>query len=198
MRLIDADAEKEKRMAEIRKCEERIAEYKGLDEPDNAKINHRIEMQRANISDLKMEIHILEECSTAYDIGEVVEQLGEAPEDAGFTPEQIRELVKKYSWHKVADGDLPTHSNRVLVYIKYKASHRIPPHRVANYAGEKWWYPSDREITGEAQVIAWMELPEYEVPMIDCKINTPDVTPEKPKQSRNQVDDSLEELNDEW
>lgn len=66
------------------------------------------------------------------------------------------------SWHKVAEGDLPNHTIRVLVYIKYKASDRIPPHCVANYAGGKWWYPSDREITGEARVIAWMELPEYE------------------------------------
>lgn len=65
------------------------------------------------------------------------------------------------SWHRVADGDLPKHANRVLVYIKYKASDRIPPHGVANYAGGKWWYPSDREITGEAQVIAWMELPGH-------------------------------------
>ena len=71
------------------------------------------------------------------------------------------EYQDKYHWHKVADGDLPKHSDRVLVYIQYKASDRIPPHYVANYAGEKWWYPSGREITGEAQVIAWMELPEY-------------------------------------
>lgn len=71
-------------------------------------------------------------------------------------------LLLRLHWHKVAEGDLPNHTNRVLVYIKYKASDRIPPHCVANYAGGKWWYPSDREIAGEARVIAWMELPEYE------------------------------------
>lgn len=68
---------------------------------------------------------------------------------------------EKYRWHKVADGNLPVHSNRVLVYIKYKASEKVPPYYVANYAGGKWWYPSDREITGEARVIAWMELPVH-------------------------------------
>ena len=81
----------------------------------------------------------------------------------------VADIIDKYlgydsipsPWHKVAEGDLPNHTNRVLVYIKYKASNRIPPYCVANYAGGKWWYPSDREIIGEARVIAWMELPEY-------------------------------------
>lgn len=111
----------------------------------------------------------------------LIHTLGEY-EDLGITPDQVRQMDAEFaraskelaeyrkaemqptagSWHRVADGDLPKHANRVLVYIKYKASDRIPPHGVANYAGGKWWYPSDREITGEAQVIAWMELPEYE------------------------------------
>lgn len=72
-----------------------------------------------------------------------------------------REITNLLCYGDVAEGDLPNHTNRVLVYIKYKASNRIPPYCVVNYAGGKWWYPSDREITGEARVIAWMELPEY-------------------------------------
>lgn len=74
------------------------------------------------------------------------------------------EYRQKHHWHKVADGDFPVNSDRVLVYIKYKASDRVPPHYIANYAGGKWWYPSDREITGEAQVIAWMPLTDICVP----------------------------------
>ena len=72
-----------------------------------------------------------------------------------------REITNLLCYGDVAEGDLPNHTNRVLVYIKYKASNRILPYCVVNYAGGKWWYPSDREITGEARVIAWMELPEY-------------------------------------
>lgn len=82
-KLIDVDAEIEKRESEIAEYERRKKEYVDMKEPDNIRIIHRINLCDANMKDLRNEILLLKSLEavaatqTAYDVDKVVQRLEE-------------------------------------------------------------------------------------------------------------------------
>lgn len=72
------------------------------------------------------------------------------------------ENQEKYRWHKVADGDLPQgpYSQKRKFYCKEKGY----GYRILLYDDKGFYYYSfDLKIgIDNEQIVAWMELPEYE------------------------------------
>ncbi|MCJ8020785.1 hypothetical protein MUY40_27985 [Blautia sp. NSJ-159] len=127
--------------------------------------------------DVREELDICVETPQDYDNLQYILSVLAAYEDSGLDPGEIesvtfcknkidklrKELRKERKrWHKVADGDLPQgpYNQKRKFYCKEKGY----GYRILLYDDKGFYYYSyDLNIGIEnEQIVAWMELPEYE------------------------------------
>lgn len=126
---------------------------------------------------VREELDICVETPEDYDNLQHILSVLAAYEDSGLEPDEIESITfcknkinklrkelrkERKRWHKVADGDLPQghYSKKRKFYCKEKGY----GYRILLYDDKGFYYYSFNLKIGidNEQIVAWMELPEYE------------------------------------
>jgi len=72
--------------------------------------------------------------------------------------QELKAQIEKMKWHIVADGDLP--KDRHNVYVVYLNGEYQQETTIASYRHKYWVFNGHKT---ECEVIAWCELPKWEI-----------------------------------
>ncbi len=71
---------------------------------------------------------------------------------------ELEAQIEKMKWHKVSDGDLP--KDRHNVYVVYLNGYYQLQKTIASFRHKYWVFNG---IKTECEIIAWCELPKWEI-----------------------------------